>query len=302
MERTKRYAIVGIGVICLAFLIFLTTLARADAQTPTFRLCTGSSAGNYFKAGHHLKKLSPNVEVIETQGSLDNLDRMLSGKCDGAFVQSDALRVYSSRNAQAISQIERAGVLYQEHAHLLCNRNAGVNRIVHLKNTHTVAVGPDGSGARTTWEAFVLADKKLYAPVKIDNRSGVRALSAVADGSAVQCMLWVGALGSSYMKNDASQSGDRIVLVGTDDRDMVKTAKDSRGQPVYAYGEIPAGTYPRIQPSGTVFGTKAVDTITVDALFVTNVGWINANERAYDTILRSFAGAKPAIVDMVTPK
>jgi len=300
VERTKRYAIVGIAVIALAFLFFLTTFARA--QTLTFRLCTGSSAGNYFKAAHHLKKLVPSIEVVETQGSLDNLDRMLSGKCDGAFVQSDALLVYSSRNAQAISQIERAGVLYQEHAHLLCNRNAGISRIVNLKGSHTVAVGPEGSGARTTWEAFVLADKKLYSPVKIDGRSGVRALSAVADGSAVQCMLWVGALGSSYMKNDASQSGDRIVLAASDDRDMVKSAKDSRGQPVYAYGEIPSGTYPRIQPSGTVFGTKAVDTIVMDALFVANVGWINANERAYDTILRGFAGAKPAIVDMVTPK
>lgn len=89
---------------------------------------------------------------------------------------------------------------------------------------------------------------------------------------------------------------------GTDDRDMTKNAEDSRGQPAYTYGEIPSGTYPHIQPSGSLYGTKAVPTIQLDALFVSNVSWINANERAYDGVLRAFAAAKPAIVDMVTPK
>ena len=276
----------------------------AFAQQPAFKLCTGGEAGNYFKAGHLFKsKLTgTKLEVVPTQGSLDNLDRMVKGECDGAFVQSDALLVYSSRNAQALSAIERAGVLYQEHAHLVCNRSAEIGRVTDLTKKHTVAVGPEGSGARTTWDAFVLADKKRYQPVNIDTRSGVRALSAVADGSQVQCLLWVGALGSSYLRNDAQGQGDRLVLVGTDDWDMGKVARDGRGKEVYGYSEIPSGTYPRIQPGGTLYGTKAVKTITVDALFVTSVRWIEQNERAYDGVLRGFAAAKPSIADLVTPK
>ncbi len=286
------------------FAFALLGSAPSKAEPPAFRLCTGGEAGNYFKAGHILKsKLSgASLEVVATQGSLDNLDRLTKGQCDGAFVQSDALLVYSSRQAQALSAIERAGVLYQEHAHLLCNRAAGVDRVTDLTSKHTIAAGPDGSGARTTWDAFVLADKKRYLPVNIDTRSGVRALSAVADGSQVQCLLWVGALGSSYLKNDAQQHGDRIVLAATDDWDMAKVAKDARGKAVYDYSEIPAGTYARIQPSGTVYGTKAVKTITVDALFVTSVKWIEANERAYDGLLRGFAAAKPAIAGLIAPK
>ncbi len=49
----------------------------------------------------------------------------------------------------------------------------------------TVAVGPDGSGARTTWDAFVLADTARYSVVGTDARSGVRALSAVAELSPI---------------------------------------------------------------------------------------------------------------------
>jgi TRAP-type uncharacterized transport system substrate-binding protein len=276
----------------------------APAQAATFKLCTGNGSLNYFKAGHMFKSASQSVaiEVIETKGSLDNLDKLSSGQCDGAFVQSDAMLVYSSKNAKAISGIERAGILYQEQAHMVCNRKLDLGRMVNLTKQHTVAVGPDGSGARTTWDAFVLADKARYSVVNTDSRSGIRALSAVAEGSQVQCALVITALNSSFMKNDAQKEGDNVVLVGTDDRDMTKTAKDSRGQPVYTYGEIPAGTYPKIQPTGAVYGTKAIGTIQVDAIFVANADWINNNETDYDKLLRSFATAKPQIQKLAQPQ
>ena len=288
-----------------ALLLALTASSPAfAAEPPAFRLCTGSDAGNYFRAGHILKSKasSARVEVIATQGSLDNLDRLVGGQCDGAFVQADALLVYAAKNAAALSTIERAGVLYQEQVHLLCNRQAGISRITDLGKANTVAVGPDGSGSRTTWDAFALADKKRFGAVNIDTRAGVRALSAAADGSGVQCALWVGALNAAFLKSDAQAQGDRLVLVRSDDREMVASAKDARGQPVYIYGEIPAGTYPRIQPGGLVYGTKALDTIAVDALFVTALPWVNANERGYDALLRAFTAAKPQIQAIAQPQ
>ena len=284
-----------------AFAALLAT--SAHAQAPNYRLCTGYDTGNYFKAGHLMKKVSTSlpIEVVQTQGSLDNLSKILGGECDGAFVQSDAMLVFAAKKAQAISGIERAGILYQENAHLLCNRTAGISRVTDLTKDNTIAVGPDGTGARTTWDAFVLADKKRYAPVQVDARSGVRALSAVSDGSAVQCLLYVGAPGVSFMKDDASAMSDRVVLVPTDDWDMGKVAKDGRGKEVYGYGEIPADTYPRIQPSGTVYGTKPVKTITVDALFVSSTAWIEKNEASYDKVLRAFTAAGPAIKALAKP-
>ena len=282
----------------------LSAATSVQAAGATFKLCTGNSQLNYFKAGHMLKAKSSaaQVEVIETKGSLDNLDKVTSGECDGAFVQSDALLVYSNRNAKAISSLERAGILYQEQAHMLCNRSLDLGRMVNLTKNHTVAIGPEGSGANTTWAAFVLADKKRYSQVNTDTRSGIRALSAVADGSQVQCALIVTALNSPFMKGDAQQQGDRIVLVGTDDRDMTTVAKDARGQYVYTYGEIPAGTYPRIQPSGAVYGTKAIGTIQLDAVFVANTNWIEAHDREYDALLRAFASAKPEIQKLAQPQ
>jgi TRAP-type uncharacterized transport system substrate-binding protein len=291
-------------ILLLTALAFGAMSVSASAAPATFKLCTGNSQLNYFKAGHILKSKSSGtqIEVIETKGSLDNLDKVTAGECDGAFVQSDALLVYSNRNAKAISSLERAGILYQEQAHMLCNRKLDISRMVSLNETNTVAIGPDGSGANTTWAAFVLADKKRYGKVNTDTRSGVRALSAVADGTQVQCALVITALNSAFMKGDAQQQGDRIVLVGTDDRDMTTVAKDARGQYVYSYGEIPSGTYPRIQPSGAVYGTKAIGTIQLDAVFVANTNWIEAHDREYDALLRAFANAKPEIAKLAQPQ
>lgn len=284
--------------------LVLTTAAAQAAPTPKFRLCTGDTSKNYFKAGHVLKKNSTDleIEVVPTKGSLHNLDMLLENGCDGAFVQSDAILVASDTNPRLISAIERSGVLYQEQAHLLCNRKSGIDAISDLTPNHKVAVGSSGSGSQVTWSAFVLANKKRYGDVKVDARDGMRALGAVVDGSQVQCMLSVASLGTSFMKNDAQAVGDHVLLASTDDSGMNRVAKDSRGNSVYAYSEIPAGTYPAIQPAGRVYGTKAVGTLTVDALFVTSLAWVNANEELNNKLLRAFASAGPEIKALATPK
>jgi TRAP-type uncharacterized transport system substrate-binding protein len=268
-----------------------------------FRLCTGNAKLNYFAAGQHLKRHAAGVEVIETKGSLDNLDKVTAGECDGAFVQADALLVYSSRNAKAISALQRAGVLYQEQANLVCNRKAYTSaRMVDLNSNFMVAIGPEGSGANTTWAAFVAADKARYGKVRTSDLTGTLALSAVNDGSEVQCALIVTALNAPFLKNEAPKYADSVVMVATDDRDMTKNAKDSRGQPVYTYGEIPANTYKGIQPTGMFGGSKAVDTIQLDAVFVANRDWIAAHGSEFEKIVDGFANAKPDIQKLVQPK
>jgi uncharacterized protein len=170
-----------------------------------------------------------------------------------------------------------------------------------LTKDMSVAIGPDGTGAHTTWDAFVMADKARYGQVRTDTRTGQRALAAVSDGTDVTCALVITALNSSFIKNDANALGDRIVLVGTDDNDMKSVAKDAHGQYVYSFSEIPEDTYKRIQPSGTVFGTKAVGTIAVDAIFVASTPWIAKHEAAYDSVLRAFSAAKPEIAALAKP-
>jgi TRAP-type uncharacterized transport system substrate-binding protein len=103
------------------------------------------------------------------------------------------------------------------------------------------------------------------------------------------------------LKNEAPKYASGLVLVETDDRDMTKNAKDARNNPVYTYGEIPAGTYKGIQPSG-MFGSKSVATIQVDAVFVANRDWVAAHTSDFEKIVDGFANAKPDIEKLVQPK
>lgn len=289
-------------IAALALVGALSMSAPAQAAEK-FRLCTGNAKLNYYAAGQHLKRHAAGVDVIETKGSLDNLDKVTAGECDGAFVQADAMLVYSQRNAKAISALQRAGVLYQEQANLLCNRKAYTSaRMVDLNASYTVAIGPEGSGANTTWAAFVAADKARYGKVRTSDLTGTLALSAVNDGSEVQCALIITALNASLLKSEAPKYANGLALVATDDRDMTKNAKDSRGNPVYTYGEIPANTYKGIQPTGMFGGSKSVDTIQVDAVFVANRDWVAAHTSDFEKIVDGFANAKPDIEKLVQPK
>lgn len=292
----KKALILGIGLGAIL-------ASGAFAQTkPVVKLCTGLDTGNYYRAGHIVRSKADgiDIQVIATDGSLTNLDKLTKGECDVAFVQSNSFNQFSARNAQALSTIERSASLYTEQVAMLCNRNAGVKRVPDLTAKHKIAVGSSGSGAWTVWQDFIKADPKRYSVVQTDNASGLRAVQKVGEGSEVQCALVVQALNAPFMKNEAQSEGDNVVLVGTNDGDM--DGLKENGKQVYQYGEIPAGTYPKIQPGGTLWGTKPVKVIQVEAILATNTSFANSNEAVYNKFARAFQQAKPDIAKMVAPK
>lgn len=273
---------------------FLLGTCVANAQPATMKLCTGGEQGNYFWAGNNIAKHSAgrvNIEVISSQGSMDNLERLMSNNCDAAFVQQDALLVYNNRNARALNNFERVGSLYKEYVHLVCNRDARIKRVTDLNSKHTVAIGPLGSGSNVTWEGFVLADKKKYGQVKTSPITGMRALAAVRDGTDVQCMIFTAGLSSTYVKSDIQSAGDKVALIPADDSDF-DNAVDPKGKKIYTFHNIPGGTYPKLE-TGWLGGK--VSTVAVDAVFVISSSWIEKNERAFDYLMRGMNNALPEI-------
>lgn len=260
---------------------------------------SGSEAGNYYWVGSNLStrlKGSVQVNVHQTSGSINNLDKLSDSSCDAAFVQNDALLVYTAKNPRLISQIERAGDLYKEYVHLLCNKEVKASRITELKADTTIAIGPLGSGSSVTWEGFVQADKKRYGTIPTSTLSGLRALNAVAEGNSVQCMIFTASPGSSFMVNDAQSRADKVKLVAADDRDF-DNARDAKGKKLYTFQSINGRTYPKFL--GGTFTYSDYSTVSVDAVFVVRQAWIDANERAFDTILRAKTAIQPEILKKV---
>lgn len=272
--------------------------AARDAK-PSFVIGTGSKDKIYNKAGNLLVKfLNPTVAatVAITGGSVDNLDRLIAGTVDGAFVQNDVLRTYG--DARALAVVVRTASVYKEYLHLLCNRASGITALSQLTEKHTIAAGGVRSGTRQTWQTFVDANAK-YGKVQVSTSDDVVALTSAADGTEVTCALIVAGMNAPVIAKDARGLADKIVLATIDD-DKLTNLKDSKGRPVYEEATIPAKSYPALAPRGW-FSGKDIQTISVDAVFVTSQNWIDNNGAHYSDVARAVNGARPGILDLATP-
>ena len=289
--------------------LFAALLATAaltpPAQAEALRLCTGAESGNYYQAGRDIAARAKgrlDVEVVPTAGSLDNLDRLVSGACDAAVVQSDALYVYARRKPGTRLALEQSADLYEEKLHLICNKEAGLSKVTKLVPTQRVAIGAPGGGTNITWEAFRLADKKRYEAIPTDPYGGARALSRIgtmaSEGtSRATCMAYVTGLRAPSMQEAdewAKNNPGKIVLVPADDSDL-PGVKDDFGKPLYTRTAIPAGTYPNLQPKGFFGGSDEVPTLGVRAALVTSTAFIEAKSEAYDRFLSAVGQATPSI-------
>jgi TRAP-type uncharacterized transport system substrate-binding protein len=272
-----------------------------EEGVPRVNICTGLKDGNYDFVGIQIAlqaKGSLHGKLINTSGSMENLDKLDKGECDAAIVQSDAYNLYLKRNSHSALTLERGRVLYPEYVHLICNTAANLSKITGLKKDQVVLIGPPGGGSAVTWESFKLADPARYGSIPTQPIGGTRAAGKVQDGTDAACMFDVIGLkapGINSIDDLAKSSNDRLRLINAQDSDM-PSIKDPKGHPMYEEAAIPGSTYPNLQHG---FFSTSVPTITVESIFVANSNWVDANADGYDRLLRAVNMAMPAINNRV---
>jgi hypothetical protein len=279
--------------LCLMIAVSNTLAKEAD-----LRLCTALATGNYHASGQEIarqvKRSGITVRLVETTGSMDNLERMAANECDAGIVQKDAYLVYQDLHRQERLDIRRPRHLYDEFVHLVCRRDSGIESIQDLSNqpaAHTLLVGPSRSGGAITWTSFRLLDS-TYSEVKTGDIELDGALQLVRSAEA-SCLMFVSGLRSKY-SSSIDQSGDLLRLVAVDDPDFDK-AKFA-GRPIYSFKDIPSDTYANLQaPSGS-----RVKTLTVRAIFIINSDWAEAFPNAFELLIEGLARATPVIQDRVS--
>jgi TRAP-type uncharacterized transport system substrate-binding protein len=289
----KKILVCAAALACLALSSF-----PAAAGTP-IRLCTGSDSGNYFAAGKQIARMagqSLSIEVVETQGTIDNLDRTLNldvaadGACDAMIGQPDG-PVYLSRSTPgAARSLRQVGDLHREYLHVLCSADSGVDDLGDLSGStkHSVAIGEEGSGAWLIWQNFVAEDDS-YGKIPVSNEGGIVALSAVAS-DITTCMLVPAGLGNGTMMTaDGSYAGS-VVLADANDKDF-NDAKDIRGKPLYEYVDIPSKTYRNLQTG--MFGS-AVSTVSWRAGVYVNTDRLK-DQKVLSSFIQAVARATPSI-------
>jgi TRAP transporter TAXI family solute receptor len=276
MSRIRNFAMIA-GLSMLASQ-FVAVHAHA-ADKPVLNLCTASKEGVYYAtAGKLAGSLQGRVTInpIETNGSEDNLRRMADGSCDAAFVQNDAQLSFNKTNPGAALNIEPVTSMYPEYAHLLCNRDSGIDAIKDFYGTKkTIAIGKPGSGSAITWFGFGVSEPR-YKPINTAEVDGAIATTRLLSGK-VDCMLFVAGLNSAKMREMNQLGKGKLKLVKLNDGDL-DNAKDSNKQPIYRFTTIPSGTYDNLQ-DGTF--SSSVKTVAVDSVLVANASWIEKNSQGY---------------------
>lgn len=232
----------------------------ANAATP-IRLCTGAASGVYYDAGQTIKQMAGTqvpVEVIETTGTIDNMNMTLDGQCDAMIGQPDGPVFLARQSPAAVKKLRQVAGLHREYLHVLCNRESGVKDLYDLKGK--LAIGEPNSGAWLIWQNLVKVDERL-GEVPVSNESGIMALSSVSAGTDTVCMLVPAGLGNGTLKEADATFADTLQLVGANSR-KYDDVLGIDGKPIYAYQDIPGKTYPNIQ-SG--WFSSAVSTISWNA-------------------------------------
>ena len=165
-------------VILLAGFIFAYQFVE-PAPPKTITIASGGAGGAYNayanRYAEELAKQGITLNVLETAGSIENIELLNTGKADVAFVQG------GTGDDEASPDLVSLGALYFEPLWLFVNKKHQVKRVSDLKGLR-IAAGAEGSG---TW-AVVRQLLEINA-IDTDNKrirhlSSKEALAALKDG------------------------------------------------------------------------------------------------------------------------
>lgn len=287
--------LVGLGLFSM-----LVSAVPALSAAETLALCTARADGNYHAAGEAIRMRSNpdrlQITLVETAGSVENLERLARGECDAAIVQLDAYLVYQEAHRRERLALARPSYLYEEFVHLVCRRDAGVDSIADLGDDSAagILIGEPDSGSAATWRYFTILDP-AYAPIAARTIGGDEALAVMRGTGGPACMMYVSGLRSEYSAS-VSELGTSLELVPVDDPDLDEAR--FAGERIYRFRTIPAGTYPSLQADGRA---RDVESLTVGATLFVTERWAAEHPDAHRHLQDAIQRAKPAIAERVAP-
>ncbi len=284
--QAKRFAAssgLAAGVVATLALMMMLAAKSAEQiidnpQRVAFQISTGSTTGTYFPVGAMLAQLlshPPGVGRCETanicgpsglivstrasQGSVANLLAVNSGMVTSGIAQADVVAAAVAgqgpfRKTGAIKQLRVIANLYGEDLHLIAAKKSKIKSVADLRGKR-VSLSTEGSGtnvtARAVLAAYRIADKSIVP----NYDSSDKAVDLLQMGK-LDAVFFVGGTPVNLLQPLLDE--DVAVLIPiTGDGLKRLLAKE----PTLTAHTIAKGTYGNV---------PAVDTVSVDALWITD--------------------------------
>lgn len=143
-DTMNQFLKIWLPIISAVFIVFYITSTYIEPEVEKkITIATGSKEGNYYKTALEYKKLleqnNMQVTILNTKGSVENIELLEEGKADIAFVQSG---IMEHKNADLYSL---AALYYEPLWIFYKNEGFSINYIIHLIGKK-IAIGEKGSG------------------------------------------------------------------------------------------------------------------------------------------------------------
>jgi TRAP-type uncharacterized transport system substrate-binding protein len=186
----------GLGFLLVVLTVGLIVLFTNGLKPPDqIRMAAGIQDGGYWRIAElYQAKLAQDgvsVELVETAGSIENIDKVTSGHVDVALVQG-GLDISQQTGLQSLGGVFLEPIVIFRSASSQLDNNPGNWRDIRL------AAGPEGSGTRAATQALISAAGLQNAGIELLEFGGDEALDAVRNGDA-DAVLFVAPLAAPYL-------------------------------------------------------------------------------------------------------
>ncbi|WP_432158100.1 MULTISPECIES: TAXI family TRAP transporter solute-binding subunit [unclassified Streptomyces] len=266
LDRRRALWSAAAGTVVLGLLLWWLLPLGEEPPSGTITFSTGTTAGVYQEYGSRLRtelaKDMPGLKVnlLDSNGSGENVQRLVSGRADVTIAAADAVATYESDHPGSVSRLRGVARLYDDYVQLVVARDSDIRTVADLRGKR-VATGLPRSGVR------LIANRVLEA-AGLDPDRDVTAVSEGIDtgprrlrDGKIDAFFWSGGVPTSGLRELADTFTFRFVPI---DADLVaRMHHKDEATSYYRATNMPESAYPTIQNGA------AVPTIAVSNLLVT---------------------------------
>lgn len=260
----KRYSSKSLPLttICWASLIrsvlcgfVLLGVSSCNQQPSSVKISSGTESGYYSRLANQISgsaeiTVELKVQNLSSEGSRQNLQRLLNGEADFALVQLDVVN-----EAMRQGKVQAVAILANEHIHVIAQNDPKLRSLPDLQGKR-VSLGSKGSGIRFTADQVVNA---IGLKVRADD-SGFDEVFKKLATRQVDAAVYVGSVGASEKLRQQLAANSRLRLLPLQSAAINYLTTRDPGS--YQAATIPAGTY-GARPAMPAQDTSTLSTATV---------------------------------------
>lgn len=241
MKRTKVTRMLATAIISLIGLSACSDLGLAQHQ---YEIAGGDPAGVYYAYGDEIAKASRStlgidISVVQTQGSVENLQRVGTGLALVGFSQGDTTvdAVKGAGNFTQPLPVRAVARVYDEYVHVVVREGSDAETIADLAGKR-ISLGSQSSGVQ------VIAARVLNAagigPGSVSNAAlGLdESIEAMIQGE-IEGFFWVGGLPTPGIERLRQAVPIRMLPIDAETVDRVNNGHAG----VYRLADFPVDTY-----------------------------------------------------------